>query len=56
MPEDAPAQANQAANHKPTAVDVELLAERVYKLMLEEARTLKARGQSQTRGFGSKQR
>ncbi len=56
MPEDAPAQANQDANHKANAVDVELLAERVYKLMREEARMLKARGQSQTRGLGSKQR
>jgi hypothetical protein len=53
MPEEAPA---PASNPKPNAVDVEILAERVYKLMLEDLRMQKARGQSTTRGSGAKQR
>ncbi len=40
MPEEAPAQPEQA---KP--VDLEALAEKVYKLMLQDARVLQARGQ-----------
>ncbi len=48
MPEDAPAS-------KPNAVDVETLAQKVYKLMLEDIRLQKARGQN-TRRSGSKQR
>ncbi len=50
MPEDAP-----ASNPKPNAVDVETLAQKVYKLMLEDIRLQKARGQT-TRGSGTKQR
>jgi hypothetical protein len=50
MPEDAP-----ASSPKPDAVDVETLAQKVYKLMLEDIRLQKARGQN-TRGSGSKQR
>jgi hypothetical protein len=52
MPEDAP---NSSAP-KPNAVDVETLAQKVYKLMLEDIRMQKARGQNTTRGSGSKQR
>jgi hypothetical protein len=51
MPENAP-----ASNPKSSAVDVETLAQKVYKLMLEDIRLQKARGQSTTRGTGSKQR
>jgi hypothetical protein len=52
MPEEAPA---QNAASKPNGVDVETLALKVYKLMLEDIRLQKARGQA-TRGSGSKQR
>ena len=50
MPENAP-----ASSPKPKTVDVEILAQKVYKLMLEDVRMQKARGQT-TRGSGSKQR
>jgi hypothetical protein len=52
MPEEAPA---QNAASKPNAVDVEVLAQKVYKLMFEDIRLQKARGQT-TRGLGSKRR
>jgi hypothetical protein len=52
MPEEAPA---QNAASKPNAVDVEVLAQKVYKLMLEDIRLQKARGQSTT-SRGLKQR
>ena len=55
MSEEAPAQ-QQNANQPATKVDVQVLADRVYKLMLEDARTLTARGQQTTRGAGSKRR
>jgi hypothetical protein len=51
MPEDAP----NPSSPKQNAVDVEILAQKVYKLMLEDIRLQKARGQA-TRGSGSKQR
>jgi hypothetical protein len=51
MPEDAP----NPSSPKPSALDVETLAQKVYKLMLEDIRLQKARGQA-TRGSGSKQR
>ena len=50
MPEDTP-----ASSPKPKAVDIEALAQKVYKLMLEDVRMQKARGQN-TRGSGTKQR
>ena len=51
MPEDAP----NSSSPKSNAVDVETLAQKVYKLMLEDIRLQKARGQI-TRGSSSKQR
>ena len=55
MPEQALAQ-TQNTNQPPSVLDIQALADRVYKLMLQDARVLTARGQQTTRGAATKRR